>query len=295
MPWPTRSPPRGTSSFGPTSSVADRTAELEVANRRLREEMAEKEHFLRAVSHDLNAPLRNIAGMATMIMTNWRHELPEEVLARLQRIQSNVDAETSLIGELLELSRIRSRPQKRQVVAMGAMLADLARTFEFELRNRSIELHVAQTMPSLYVEKNRIREVFQNLIDNAVKYMDKPQGGQITVGYEPAGEFHRFSVADNGPGIPADQQDGIFCVFRRAAGPSACRVEGKGVGLAVVKSVVSNYDGLAWVESVPGRGATFYVTLSARNTQPPAQDANDDAFTAVTQPQGQRDYHPVGG
>lgn len=257
--------------------VAERTGQLEVANERLREEISEKEDFLRAVSHDLNAPLRNIAGMATMIMTKWRRELPEEVTARLQRIQSNVDAETSLIGELLELSRIRTRTQTRQMTDMARLVGELARTFEYELKSRRIALTVARDMPELYVEPNRMRQVFQNLIDNAVKYMDKADRGRIDVGYRRAGEYHRFRVADNGPGIPEDQRERIFHVFRRGRTDAAGKIEGKGVGLALVRSVAAKYGGRAWVESEPGRGATFFVTLSAAATAPPAESPAADA------------------
>jgi len=265
--------------------VADRTEDIQVVNRRLREEIAEKEDFLRAVSHDLNAPLRNIAGIATMIMMKWRDQLPEEVVARLQRIQANVDVDTSLVMELLELSHIRSRPQKRRVVDMGELIRDLVRTFEFELKKRNIELRVRGPMPVLYVEKNRMRQVFQNLIDNAIKYMHRPRGGLIEVGYRFEENMHEFSVSDNGPGIPQSEQQRIFYVFRRACGDSAGVVEGKGVGLAVVKNVVSNYGGHAWVLSEPGGGATFYIALEAHCTEPlaDADDGADDEDAQVPQ------------
>jgi signal transduction histidine kinase len=253
--------------------VAERTEELQLANQRLRSEMAEKEEFLRAVSHDLNAPLRNVAGMAALVMMKWGSQLPEEVLARLQRIQANVDVETSMIGELLELSRIRSRPQRRQVVNLGELLGRLEETFEYELRNRGIHMEVAGPMPSLYIEPIRIRQAFQNLIDNAIKYMPAREGGWIRVGYRLAGRMHEFHVADNGPGIPADQLERVFCIFRRAESAATAGVPGKGVGLAVVRSVVSNYDGRAWVESELGRGSTFFVALGVDNTKPPPEEA----------------------
>ena len=250
--------------------IEERTSELRDANRRLRGEIAEKEDFLRAVSHDLNAPLRNIAGMATMVMVKWQDRLPEDVVARLQRIQANVDAETSLIDELLELSRIRSQPQKRQVMDIGKLLKELAATLDFELKSRSIELNIDESMPTLYVEKNRIRQVFQNLIDNAIKYMHRPVGGRIDIRYRRSDGMHQFSVADNGPGIPPEDQQKIFFVFRRAETAATSKVEGKGVGLAVVKTTVANYDGTAWVQSELGHGATFFVTLAAHCTQPPS-------------------------
>ncbi|MDY6913205.1 MAG: HAMP domain-containing sensor histidine kinase [Planctomycetota bacterium] len=252
--------------------VNERTDELQRANRRLREEMADKEDFMRAVSHDLNAPLRNIAGMATMAMVKWRDQLPEEVCARLSRIQANVDASGALISDLLELSRIKSRPQKRKMVQMARLVRESAETLEYELKRRGIELVISEPMPSLYVERNRIRQVFQNLIDNAIKYMHRSSDGRIEVGYRLADGQHEFTVSDNGPGIPEQEQQRIFHVFRRVRNSANAGIKGKGIGLSLVKTVVSNYDGRVWVESEPGLGATFTVTFGVRCTQPPAND-----------------------
>ncbi|MHC4294467.1 MAG: sensor histidine kinase [Planctomycetota bacterium] len=264
--------------------VAKRTKEIQIANLRLREEISEKEEFLRAVSHDLNAPLRNIAGMTTMIQMKWREDIPEDVMVRLERIQANVDSESSLIGELLELSRIRSRPQKRSVVDMGELLGELAATFEFELKKCNIELRIDSDLPTLYVEKNRIRQVFQNLIDNAIKYMDRTSDGIIEVHYSRAEGFHTFCVADNGPGIAPAEQKKIFQVFQRAGG-TAEKAEGKGVGLAFVRSVMVNYDGRAWVRSQRGQGATFFITLNINNTRIPGEtfvnERDRNQFTAM--------------
>ncbi len=248
--------------------VSERTEELQHANDKLCAEMKDKEEFLRAVSHDLNAPLRNIAGMATMISLKWRDQLPEDVIARLQRIQSNVDHETSLLEELLELSRIKTRPQSRKVVDIGQMLQTLGNTFEYELQSRHIALEIEENMPALNIEPNRIRQVFQNLIDNAIKYMDRETDGRIIVGHKLIDGVHEFCVKDNGPGIPEDQQEKVFCVFRRGSASSSARADGKGVGLAVVRTVVSTYNGKAWVTSSPGQGACFYFTLSAKATAP---------------------------
>ena len=269
--------------------VALRTKEIRQANTRLREEMTEKEDFLRAVSHDLNAPLRNIDGMASLIIMNHRGELPEGVVSRLERIQANVEQETALLGELLELSRIRSQPQVKSAVSFRDMLADLAGAFEYDLRANNIELIIDPVMPSLYVEKNRLRQVFQNLIDNAIKYMDRADDGQIEISYAFEDDFHRFCVRDNGPGIDPDQQAKVFQVFQRGENSTVTRIEGKGVGLSLVKSVMNNYDGRAWVESKPGKGASFYVTMDSRKTipqemKPPNGSEQEEQLT----------MHPVG-
>ena len=255
---------------GLEQKVADRTHDIEIANGRLREEMAEKEDFLRAVSHDLNAPLRNIAGMASILVVKMQAQLPPEAIDRLKRIQANVEVETSLISELLELSRIRTAPQRREVVDMRQLLDDVVGTFEFDLKQHNIELRISSHMPHLYVAKNQMRKVFQNLIDNAIKYMHRDTGGRIWVEHELADGFHEFSVADNGPGIEADQLAKVFYVFRRATNAANSNIPGKGVGLALVKSVAANYDGSAWVTSEPTAGATFHVALAVKATLPPA-------------------------
>lgn len=253
--------------------VAQRTSDLERLNTRLRQEIAEREDFIRAVSHDLNAPLRNISGMATMIMMKYRGVLPEEVVSRMERIEANAQAETSLIADLLELTRIKTRPEKRQVVDMGQLVQQVADSLEFDLKGRNIELAIQAAMPSLYVEKNRVRQVFQNLLDNAIKYMNRRRGGKIEIGYRLVDDSHEFTVKDNGPGIPPNEHEKIFFVFRRAQDPAVAKTEGKGVGLAVVKSIVSNYDGRTWVQSDVGQGATFFVTLGVNCTRPPADSS----------------------
>lgn len=271
--------------------VAERTAELGQANDRLRDEMAEKEDFLRAVSHDLNAPLRNIAGMASMVCMKWHDRIPEEVLARLQRIQANVEAETDLINELLELSRIKTRRQRRELVDFGELLERLGSAFEFELHQRNIAFRILGPMPSLHVERNRMRELFQNLIDNAIKYMGDRPGGSIEIGYDHRGSEHIFHVADNGPGIRPEDQKKIFHIFRRAA--ASANVPGKGVGLAWVKSIAANYDGRLWVKSTLGEGATFFVTLSDESTARPP-DEPQPAPAEESQVNAETAGHPVG-
>ena len=272
--------------------VAGRTRDLEIANGRLRDEIAEKEDFLRAVSHDLNAPLRNIAGIASMLVVKGKDTLPSEAVDKLNRIRANVEVETSLIGELLELSRIRTRPQRREVVDIGGLVRKVADTFEFDLKQRRIDLQVASHMPFLWVDKSRMHQVFQNLIDNAIKYMHRDEGGRIVVEHELADGAHEFRVVDNGPGIAPDQLEKVFYVFRRARSVANSKVPGKGVGLALVKGVAANYDGRAWVTSEEGKGSTFHVALSVEATLPPAnpefrQNPNEKDRVPT-------DHHPVG-
>jgi signal transduction histidine kinase len=242
--------------------IEQRTAQLEQANTRLSTEIAEKEEFVRAVSHDLNAPLRNISGMVTMLLSKQREGLEEDVIYRLERIKSNVEVESSLIAELLELSRIKTRRQKMEPVDLDAMINELRGMFEIDFRERAIELVVDTPLPRLDAERARIRQLFQNLIDNAIKYMGDGEQREIHVGCTMQGAERLFYVRDTGIGIHPDDQAKVFLVFRR--GRNAAMSSGKGVGLSTVKSIVETYNGKIWVSSAVGAGSTFYFTLNEK-------------------------------
>jgi signal transduction histidine kinase len=251
--------------------VRQRTRELEAANSRLTAEISEKEDFLRAVSHDLNAPLRNIGGMAAMLLMKHRDRFDEDIIHRLQRIQKNVEIETDLIGELLELSRIKTRRQRMEPLDLGTLVAELAGVFEQDLQQRGIELKIETHLPAVLGERGRLRMVFQNLIDNAIKYMGQGPQRSIRVGHrDPADgeEGVEFYVADTGMGIDPDDLAKVFRVFRRGKNSAAENVPGRGVGLASVKSIIETYDGRIWVESAAGKGSTFRFTLHKRFTAP---------------------------
>ncbi len=245
------------------AKVVARTAQLETAMQRLSKEIAEKEDFLRAVSHDLNAPLRNISGMATMLLIKYKDKFDEDVLHRLERIKKNVDVETDLIAELLELSRIKTRRQRMEPVDVEAVVNELRGVFEDDLRSRAIDLVVDTPLPVLDAERARVRQVFQNLIDNAIKYMGDGPRREIHVGCAARAGEAEFYVRDTGLGIDPEDLDKVFFVFRR--GKSVQNIAGKGVGLASVKSIVETYSGTIWVESKLGAGTTFRFTINGRH------------------------------
>jgi len=241
--------------------VARRTAELERSNGRLMREIAEKEDFLRAVSHDLNAPLRNISGMATMLLMKYRDTFNEDVVHRLERIQKNVKVETDLLSELLELSRIKTRRHKQEQVDLHELVEDLGGMFEQDLSSRQIKLVIDGKLPVLPCERTRMRQVFQNLIDNAIKYMGDSTERRISVGGEQRGALYEFYVRDTGQGIEPDDIDKVFFIFRRGKSAAVQSVAGKGVGLACVKSIIETYGGSIWVESQVNQGTTFRFTI----------------------------------
>jgi signal transduction histidine kinase len=262
--------------------VQQRTAQLEMANKRLSSEIAEKEDFLRAVSHDLNAPLRNISGMATMLLMKSRDKFDAEIIHRLERIQKNVEAETDLIAELLELSRIKTRRQKMEPVDVNQLINDIGDVLENDLRSKGIDLVVDNKLPVVQCEKARLRQVFQNLIDNAIKYMGDKPGKAIHVGCNVRVTETEFYVRDTGIGIDPEDISKVFFVFRRGKNTAACNVPGKGVGLASVKSIIETYNGTIWVESQLGVGSTFRFTINGKFV-----DVTAAAASSLTQHQSQ--------
>lgn len=244
--------------------VLARTYQLTELNRRLQEEVAEKDDFLRAVSHDLSAPLRNVTGMTMLLRDRWAGQIDGDAGDLLKRIDGSVRHELELIDELLELSRIRTRRGEIQRVDLHEVVTAAADQFAFEMRSRGIEFEIEGRLPIVFADRTRMRQLFQNLIDNAVKYTDPAAPAptrrvRITCVDRP--DVYEFRVADNGIGIAPRDRDRIFYVFRRAKDGFVAKTAGKGVGLATCKGIVQNYGGRIWVEPNSGGGSVFCLEL----------------------------------
>lgn len=248
--------------------VQQRTAELERAKRELESEISEKNEFLRAVSHDLGAPLRNIGGMAAMLLAKYKAVLADDALNKLERIGANVKAQTDLINDLLDLSRIRTRPGKRLPVDLHILVQELIETLAFDLDRTSITMEIRGRLPVIHADRNRLRQVFQNLLDNAIKYMLDARERRIIVACREEEETWLLSVSDTGRGIAEADLPQIFHLYRRATHSGSHQVPGRGVGLASVKTIVETYGGRIWVESRLGQGSTFHFTLDKRMVSP---------------------------
>lgn len=238
--------------------VQARTMELAQANHLLRFEVDEKSEFIRSVSHDLSAPLRNIAGMAELLLADANGALSDDARAKIERIRANAQLEQDMLNELLELSRIGVRQECLQRTDVGEVVDEVVRTFEHELEERGIVVDVHRPLPPLLVERARLRHVVQNLIDNAIKYMgDRPvRRIDVSAFVDHAGA--RLVVADTGPGIPEREQASVFKIFRRAS-TAMGEPSGKGVGLASVKAMAERWGGSIELESREGNGSRFTV------------------------------------
>lgn len=251
------------------ATVEQRTAELHRVNHRLQAEMTEKEDFLRAVSHDLNAPLRNIGGIISMLLLKHSQAFDPDIVQRLERIQTNVQVESELINELLELSRIRSRRERIESVDLHQLVQAVADQFSNDLENKGITLTIANQLPVMQCEKMRLRQVFMNLLDNAIKYMRPEAPKEITIRSTLETDDICFEIADTGLGIAPEDLSHIFHVFRRAKSAVIAQIPGKGVGLASVKAIIENYGGKMEVHSQIGQGTQFRFYLPRKHFAQP--------------------------
>lgn len=242
--------------------VDERTKALAAANNKLQQEIEEKNEFIRAVGHDLGAPLRNIQGLTKLIILKHSEKMDEDVLSKLQRIAANVNTENELLDDLMELSRIRTHPGKKQQIHLTELVESVSQSMSFDLEQKGIRIEIDSPLPSVHANKNRIRQVYQNLFDNAVKYMPADAcERRIHVGAKQQDRQIVLYVRDTGRGISAKDHDSIFQVFRRGAANHDLNTEGRGVGLATVKTIIECHGGKIWADSSPPHGATFYFTL----------------------------------
>lgn len=234
--------------------------ELQAANEELR-------NFAYVVSHDLKAPLRAIGSLADWLNTDYAERLDEEGREHLRLLMNRVRRMDALIEGILEYSRIG---RVRETVAAVDLNELLREVIDLLHPPPHVRVTIETVLPTLRAERTRLAQVFQNLLSNAIKYLDKPEG-DIRIGCAEEGEAWRFSVSDNGPGIEPRHHERIFLLFQTLQ--SRDRVEGTGVGLALVKKIVELYGGRVWLESTPSRGSTFFFTLPRTITEHTAKEA----------------------
>ena len=231
--------------------VAERTRELEGANREL-------EAFTHTVSHDLKAPLRGMAGFAQALEEDYAERLDDTGRQFLARIRAASERMADLIDDLLQYSRIQQRPVERQPVALKPLLDPLLEDLAGEIAARSLTVTLDLAVADIMSERQGLQEAVANLLSNAVKF-SPPQGGTITVRSYRDGEQVVVAVADRGVGFDMQYHDRIFGIFERLHRQED--YPGTGVGLAIVRKVAERHGGRAWAESTLGQGSTFFLAL----------------------------------
>jgi signal transduction histidine kinase len=226
--------------------VLERTAELEAVNREL-------ESFSYSVSHDLRAPLRAIDGYARMLQEDYGGRLDAEGARLLGVVRANAGRMGQLIDDLLAFSRL----SRQQPATARVEMERLAREVADELRGeRPVDI---APLPPAHADGALVKQVWVNLIGNALKYSAKKPEPRVEIGACEEGEDNVYWVRDNGAGFDMRYAAKLFGVFQRLH--RADEFEGTGVGLAIVQRIVSRHGGRVWAEGKPGEGASFFFTL----------------------------------
>jgi len=229
--------------------VAERTAELEAANREL-------ESFSYTVSHDLRAPLRTLDGFSDALLEDYGPQLPAEARDYLATIRRGAQRMGTLIDDLLAFSRLGRKPLVRQFVNMEALV--LGALEELGPECNGIQF-VNGDLPRAHGDPALLKQVWMNLLSNAIKYSRHAEQARIEIGSlaEPGAKV--YFVRDNGAGFDMKYAGKLFGVFQRLH--RADEFEGTGIGLATVQRIVQRHGGRVWAEAKPDQGATFYFTL----------------------------------
>ena len=220
----------------------------------------ELERFTYTVSHDLKSPLVTINGFLGYLEQDAASGNADRMKSDIQRIYEAVKKMQNLLNELLELSRIGRVVNPPEQVSFNDLIREAITLVMGRLEARQVDVIVQPNLPVVNVDRPRIVEVLQNLLDNAAKYMGNQSQPQIEIGHygEQDGQ-PVFHIRDNGIGIAPEFHERVFGLFNKLDP----RSDGTGVGLALVKRIIEIHGGKVWVESKLGRGSTFFFTLPA--------------------------------
>lgn len=231
--------------------VALRTVQLEAANH-------EMEAFTYSVSHDLRAPLRGIIGFSTILEEQYGSQLDDEAKRIMGVIKRNASNMGRLIDDLLAFSRMGRQDLKKTVIDMQAMVREIIDDLAPEKTHHHMEWDV-QPLPSIRADNNTLRQVWVNLIANAIKYSGGREHPRIGIGSFTHEGQTAFFIRDNGVGFDNKYKDKLFKVFQRLH--SSREFDGTGVGLALVMKIISKHGGRVWAEGQKDEGACFYFSL----------------------------------
>ena len=228
-------------------------AELESINKEL-------DSFTHSVSHDLRSPLRLTNKIAHLLLHDHGPELPAGALDKVQMILNSTHEMGKLIEDLLLFSQLKNEPMKKRRVDMQRLARAALGELSGELDGRSVEVQIDE-LPYVQADRALMKQVFLNLLGNALKFTRPCENAQIKVGTKQNNGETVYFVRDNGVGFEPGHSDALFLVFHRLH--KSHNFEGSGVGLALVKRIVERHGGRIWAEGVTNLGATFYFTLSA--------------------------------
>jgi signal transduction histidine kinase len=216
-----------------------------------------EEQMHKLISHEVRGGLAAMITSLDDLLETANGQLDPSIIRELEVINRRCWSLSNVLGEMLAAGKESGAPTW---VETAPIFENLVARFGLYAEGRAIHLHLPEHAPRVWADAVQLREVFANLISNAVRYLDK-EPGRIEVTCRAEGEFYLFGVADNGPGIPANVREKLFEPFIRGSGAATKRLGGTGLGLYFVRTMVEQQGGRVWIESEPGHGTRVWFTI----------------------------------
>lgn len=219
----------------------------------------ELQTFAYVASHDLQEPLRTIAGFSELLAEIYKGQLDDEADEYIDFILQATNRMKRLIHDLLLISRVSTGNTEVTSVDLNKVLESSIENLHSAIENTQTQIIKKQELPVVQINETMVSQVFQNIISNAIKYRHQGRTPQITINCQDKDMFWEISIADNGIGIQSKYYDRIFVIFQRLHTNED--YSGTGIGLAICKRIIDKYGGRIWVESEEGKGSVFYFTI----------------------------------
>lgn len=240
------------------SNLASRVSDMSVEKDKLLKDLEEQNrslnNYAQMVSHDLKSPIRNINALMSWIVDEEKEKFSDVSKSNCSLVSQNLEKMDKLISGILKHATMGQTMEHRVSFDLRNVLEEIERTIYVP---GHISIQFGEGLPTMMFEKERLEQLFMNLMTNAVKATEEKDKGIITINYEPDDTFWKFSISDNGKGIPKHHQESIFEMFKKLENDGVST----GIGLAIVKKIIELYEGEIWLESEENKGTTFYFTL----------------------------------
>lgn len=250
------------------NDLSNKTRELHKKNAELNKLNELKNHFLNAAAHDLRNPVGNIIRLSEFLLDEVKEKLNPQQLQFLSLIKSLGGFSMDLLNDLLDLARIESGKlilNKKPIDLIGLIKGSIElNNFAGHKKNVRIKLDVFEKLEEIPVDESGIKQVMDNLINNAIKF--SPIETTITIGVLSSKEAVTIYVKDEGEGMSDDQLDKLFVPFANTAQDRKNSAKGTGLGLSIVQKIITAHNGKIWVKSEKNKGTTFYFSLPADKT-----------------------------
>lgn len=237
--------------------VREQTKQLATSNEEL-------EQFAYIVSHDLKSPLVTISGYASRLPKQIASGDAAQIDKCIDRIQYSVNRMGHLIDDVLSFSRVGRAGNERKLVDLNRAVADIKKDLQQTIENKQVRLEIDE-LPNVYANENEVRQVFQNLVENAIKYGCPEPGMRVHVGNNSTEDELQIYVQDEGPGIAPEYHKKVFQLFQRVDQEQ----KGSGLGLAIVAKAMNGLSARFWLESDLGKGSTFWLAFPNPQDLPP--------------------------